>query len=197
MHEFFKEEFYFQIARKDRLQQAVAFPVGLALASATVLKAAWDGVDLASDSVWFMVGIILASTLPLCGFVFYGFKFFVGHEYAYLPLTTEYDDFVAGFGDISGSDASEELAKALHLSYVRGAAHNARKNEKRSSALYYMNLTVAISLLSGAMATGLIDVTSRIKNVRENTSTSSTTTSTTTTSTTSSSTSNDKRRSQS
>jgi nucleoside recognition membrane protein YjiH len=159
MDEFFKEEFQFQIARKDRLQQAVAFPVGLALASGTVIKTAWDSFKPESSCDWLLLGPTVLAIVALFVFVAHGTRFFVGHEYAFLPLTTEYEEFLKGFEE--GADNSKELAKALRGAYIQGAAHNAKKNEIRSSALYYMNLSVASSLLFGTLGVALIEISNR------------------------------------
>ena len=156
MQDFFKEEFQFQIARKDRLQQAVAFPVGLALASGTVIKSTLEMFDPINRCDWIAIGPSFLAFVCLIIFVINGARFFVGHEYAFLPLTTDYADFIDGFKEIDGKEGEDELKVALRAAYISGAAHNAKRNEARSSALYWMNLSVAVSLLIGSLGFSIL-----------------------------------------
>ena len=149
-YDLYKDLYFHEMDRRDRLNSGLSFPVGLVTllsgASLVMLKSAnWNLSD------WDKLLIILLATATSALLIasIYLIRIYWGHEYSHMPYAEDLynycNDMIEHYKrqDVSSIN-SQKFAKAKMLSYVecefsKNAKFNARVNDRKSRYLFNAN----------------------------------------------------------
>jgi len=149
----YKDLYFHEMDRRDRLNSGLSFPVGLvtllAGAALVMLKSAkWHSTDL--DKILVILLAVAGLSLGLASI--YLIRVYWGHEYSHMPYAERlynycqelHDHYVKG--GVTSANA-QKIAKAKMLAYVerefsRNAEFNAQVNDKKSRFLFNANASL-------------------------------------------------------
>lgn len=154
----YKELYFHEMERRDRLNSGLSFPVGLVAlltgAALVMFRAAESSV-----SDWDRVLVILLSVvaLTLAVAAFFLIRMYWGHEYSHMPFAEDLLNYTENLcGHYKGQGVSSvnasKFAKAKSLAYVeqqfsKNAKFNAKINDKKSKFLFLANAFVIASIV--------------------------------------------------
>ena len=161
MNDFLEKSYYFELERKDKLNAAVAFPLGLAAISANLIYYAIDKGSV-NQPFWCLTVFFLSiGAVLLLLLAFRGFKFLMAFQYKYVGKTEQFVDWMTDLVKHkqqypTSQDPQITFNLELAKSFARSADHNATNNDGKSTLLYFMNTFAAASLVFSICGSGIV-----------------------------------------
>lgn len=154
----YKELYFHEMERRDRLNSGLSFPVGLVAlltGAALVMFRAAESSLSDWDKVLIILLAVVALTLALASFFL--IRMYWGHEYSHMPFAEDlfnYTEDLCGHYKKQGVSSvnASKFAKAKCLAYVeqqfsKNAKFNAQVNDKKSKFLFLANAFVIASIV--------------------------------------------------
>lgn len=154
----YKELYFHEMERRDRLNSGLSFPVGLVAlltgAALVMFRAAESSV---SDWDKALIILLAMAALSLVTASFFLIRVYWGHEYSHMPFAEDLLNYTSSLCEhykkqgVSSVNASK-FAKAKSLAYVKqqfskNAKLNAQVNDKKSKFLFLANACVIASIV--------------------------------------------------
>jgi len=154
----YKELYFHEMERRDRLNSGLSFPVGLVAlltgAALVMFRAAESSV---SDWDKALIILLAVAALSLVLASFFLIRVYWGHEYSHIPFAEDLLNYTSSLCEhykrqgVSTVNASK-FAKAKSMIYVeqqfsKNAKFNAQVNDKKSKFLFLANSFVIASIV--------------------------------------------------
>ena len=166
MEPLFQADHAFQIERKEKLSTAVSFSVGLAVICCSIINFGIEKARFANGGDWWKAVPFVASAACVILFAYHCKRFFFGNEYAHLPFSRDLkglqNQWKASHGHLSNEAATAGFYDQVEGLYIEGATHNASVNDRRSSALYWMNAFVFAGILLALSGSALVVIENKL-----------------------------------
>lgn len=161
MEEFLEKSYYWELERKDKLNAAAAFPVGLSAICANLIYFSLTNNHTSGITNFIINTFIIMSSFCLAMSIIAGFEFFAGFQYKYVGKAEEFahwmDELVAHSARFQDApDPKVTFLVELTRSFARSADHNAANNDRKSTLLYWMNTFVGASLALALCGSGIV-----------------------------------------
>ena len=150
--EFYKECYYFEMKRKDKIRQQLGLAVAVLALLCNIISYYFSNFNFhpfICSHLWFYVPFIIGASFAIIAFI-YLIRYFYIEEYAYIPTPKAIRDAINEGMEQSKSedDVKDFYIEKLSKQYSKCATHNRRNNKKRSEyVLHSLNCSL-ISILS-------------------------------------------------
>jgi len=164
----YKEHYFYELERRESLNNSLSFPVGLITLIASVLFVLSEKISapLGTAELVMVLFLCLCAVCLVCA-TFFLIKAFWGYTYRYMPLAAELHQYKVDlfrFYESQGmsrplaeANASDEFSKDLDFRYAEDGRTNSLNNDKKSSQIFRAN-----SFIVGAIALGICAVPTHV-----------------------------------
>ena len=160
---FHKENYFFEIERKDKLNGSLSFPVGIIALMGGAVSVMAKAISLPpSDGQKILIVLLVLAGLCLVVSCYYLVRTYWGHPYKYMPYSGELLDYRKGLCDfyvasgkaqqVADSTSDQELLDYITAQYAAGATFNAKSNNTKSATLFKANAFIIASLVLAVSA---------------------------------------------
>lgn len=154
---FHKENYFFEIERKDKLNSSLTFPVGIIALMVGAISVMAKAISLPpSDNQKFLIVFLLLAGICLVISCYYLVRTYWGHPYSYMPYSSELLDYRTRLYEFyidsgkspqeAGDAANNGLDAYVTDQYASDATFNAKTNNTKSAILFKANAFIIASL---------------------------------------------------
>lgn len=164
--EFAKEQYSFELDRKDKLNSEASFVLTALGISASIVSFVFSKIDFPFSLLeWLSLGLLSLSFGASGKVVLHLWAFLKGYEYEYVSAAPKILEYHKKLKDHENSSpeaqkASELLPDALALQYAQAAQTNRVCNVAKSGLLLRMKRTLFIAIIPAVLAGSFVSASS-------------------------------------
>lgn len=158
LYDFYREHYFFEIERKDKLNSSLSLPIGIVALLAGVVSVVVKSVSLPlSANEIILLGLLTCTAFSLVISCFFLIRAYWGHSYKYLPYSKELYEFHKNLTtyyvssghphETADAQSKSELTEHVLVQYTDDATFNAQANNKKSAILFQANRYIVAALV--------------------------------------------------
>lgn len=150
LHEFYKSHYFFELARKDQLTNAIAIPAGVLTLVGGAISIISNTLDYPLSLLEVVEAVILfLSSLSVLVSVFFLIKSYFNYGYGFIATPLEIMEYKKELeaSDYSKDEIDLELEDYVNEEYVKYSSLNTKNNDEKSYYIHKANWAMIFSIV--------------------------------------------------
>jgi len=144
-YDFFKENYFFEIDRKNQLARVLNIPFGLLVILGSSLLFIVKNISI--PFIWFEVSPIIIGSIVMLFTIYFLIKSYYNYTYGFVASSEKLKNYYSELVKFNPKNADNDFLEFVTSEYSKYADINALNNDKKSSYLHKANGSLIVLLV--------------------------------------------------